>query len=146
MDSNTTLNTGNGLLITWVNKPYKIEDRYLPSIHFWDIGPFCRDYYLVLFLLFFFSFSFIFLLVLLSSFKFCSILCCICCFLSYFCYRIYYQFISLFIPHNPLSQKCAEGTNSFILLFLQTYMKTHFTFLGVFFLRGHVLTFTKQVF
>ena len=57
---------------------------------------FSRDYYFVLFLLFFFSFCFIFLLVLLSPFKFCLILCCICCFISYFCYCIYYQFISLF--------------------------------------------------
>ena len=38
MDSNTTLNPGNILIITWVNKAYKIEDRYLPSLHFWDSG------------------------------------------------------------------------------------------------------------
>ena len=35
----TTLNPGNRLLITWVNMAYKIEDRYLPSTHFWDSGP-----------------------------------------------------------------------------------------------------------
>ena len=58
----------------------------------------CRDYYLVFFLLFFFSFCFIFLLVLLSNFKFCLIWCCICRFISYLCYCIHYQFISLCIP------------------------------------------------
>ena len=79
---------------------------------------FCRDYYLVLFLLYFFSFCFIFLLVLLSPFKFYLILYCICFFMSYLSYCIYYQFISLCIPCNPLSQKCGERTNSFILLFL----------------------------
>ena len=79
---------------------------------------FCRDYYIVLFLLFSFYFHFIFLLVLLSPFKFYLILCCICCFISYLCYCIYYHFISLCIPRNPLSQKCGEKTNSFILLFL----------------------------
>ena len=76
---------------------------------------FCRDYYLVLFLLFFFSFCFIFLLVLLSPFKFYLILCCICCLISYLRYCIYYHFISLFIPRNPLSQKCEKKTNRFIL-------------------------------
>ena len=113
MDCNTTLNPGNRLLITWVSTAYKIEDRYLPSIHFWDSRPWqvlyfslfllsIIFYYLivcwlisVLFLLFFFSFCFIFLLVLLSPFKFCLILCCICCFISHLCYCIYYQFISL---------------------------------------------------
>ena len=59
---------------------------------------FCRDYYLLLFLLFFFSFCFIFLLVLLSNFKFCLIWCCICCFISYLCYCIHHQFMSLCIP------------------------------------------------
>ena len=76
---------------------------------------FCRYYYLVLFLLFFFSFCFIFLLVLLSPFKFYLILCCMFCFILYLCYCIYYQFISLYIRRNPLSQKCGEKTNSFIL-------------------------------
>ena len=76
---------------------------------------FCRYYYLVLFLLIFFSFCFIFLLVLLSPFKFYLILCCMCCFILYLCYCIYYQFISLCIRRNPLSQKCGEKTNSFIL-------------------------------
>ena len=39
MDSNATLNPGNRLLITWVKMTYQIKDRYLPSIHFWDSGP-----------------------------------------------------------------------------------------------------------
>ena len=39
MDSNTTMNLGNRLLITWVNKTDKIDDQYLPSIHVWDSGP-----------------------------------------------------------------------------------------------------------
>ena len=102
---------------------------------------FYRDYYLALFLLYSLSFHFIFLLVLLSSFKFYLILCCICCFISYLSYCIYYHFILSCIPRNPLSQKCGEKTNSFILLFHQTYMKTRFNFL-----RRHVLNFTKQVF
>ena len=34
MDSNTTLNPGNRLRITWVNLAYQIKDRYLPSMHF----------------------------------------------------------------------------------------------------------------
>ena len=38
-DSYTTLDPGNRLLITWVNMTYQIKDRYLPSIHFWDNGP-----------------------------------------------------------------------------------------------------------
>ena len=113
MDSNRTLNPGNTLLITWVNKTYKIEDWYLISIYIWDSGRWQVLYlplfllsiifYLlivcwlifVLFLLCFFSFCFIFLLVLLSPFKFFLILCCICCFISYLCYCVYYQFISL---------------------------------------------------
>ena len=38
-DSYATLDPGNRLLITWVNMTYQIKDRYLPSIHFWDNGP-----------------------------------------------------------------------------------------------------------
>ena len=39
MDSNTTLNPGTRVLITWVNMGYQIKDQNLPSIHFWDSGP-----------------------------------------------------------------------------------------------------------
>ena len=133
MDSNTTLNPGNRLFITWVSKAYKIKDWYLPSIHFWNSGPWWVLYFplfllsiifyflivcwliFVLFLLFFFSFCFIFLLVLLSPFKFCLILCCIC-FISYL--LLYLLSIYIINPRNPLSQKCGEKTSSFILLFL----------------------------
>ena len=39
MDSNTTLNPGNRLLITWVNMIYQIKDQYLQFFFFWDSGP-----------------------------------------------------------------------------------------------------------
>ena len=72
MNSNTTLNPGNRLLITWVNMTYQIEDRYLPSIHFWDSGPWYVLYFpLLLFfccILFFCYFLMIFCWV---TFVFC---------------------------------------------------------------------------
>ena len=48
MGSNTTLNPGNTLLITWVNMTYQIKDLYLPFIHFWDSGPWYVLYFLLL--------------------------------------------------------------------------------------------------
>ena len=69
MDSNTTLNRGNRLLITCVNIAYKIEDRYHPSIHFWDSGPWSVLY----FPLFLLSANFYFLIVCCLIF-----VCCLC--------------------------------------------------------------------
>ena len=61
-----------------------------------------------------FLFLFYFSISLLSNFKFCLIWCCICRFISYLSYCIYYQFISLCIPRYPLNQKCGEKpTGSF---------------------------------
>ena len=51
IDSNTTLNPGNRLLILWVNMTYQMKDRYLPSIHFWDSGQ-CYVLYFPLLLFF----------------------------------------------------------------------------------------------
>ena len=55
-------------------------------------------------------FIFILLLILLSPFKLCLILCCICCFIWYWCHCIYYHFTSLFMPRNPLSQIIGKRT------------------------------------
>ena len=64
MDSNTTLNPGNRLLITWVDMTYQIKDRYLPSIHFWDSGPWYVLYIpLLLSFCYFLVFFFFFLIV-----------------------------------------------------------------------------------
>ena len=38
IDSNKTLNPGNGLLITWVNMGYQIKNWYHSSTHFLDSG------------------------------------------------------------------------------------------------------------
>ena len=136
MDSNTTLNPANRLLITWVSKAYKIEDRYLPSIHFWDSGPW-QVLYFPLFLL---SIIFYFLIVYWLIFVFFFIIIIIL-FLFYFSISytftlqilldlvlhllfylvfvlLYLLSIYIIIPRNPLSQKCGEKTSSFILLFL----------------------------
>ena len=56
------------------------------------------------------------------------------------------SFLSIFIPLNRVTQKCGVKTNSFILFFLQAYMKIRFNFfvfsLDYCFLRGHILNFT----
>ena len=109
----------------------------------------CHDYLfsIVFIILFLFSFLFFYQFYF-HPMKFYLIMCCICCFISYLCYCIYYHFISLFIPRNPLGQKCGEKTNSFILFFLSIYMKTFFLslFQVTIFSWGHVLNFIKQVF
>ena len=145
MDSNTTLNPGNRLLITWVSKAYKIEDRYLPSIHFWDSGPW-QVLYFPLFLLsitFYFLivcwliFSIVFIILFLFLFYFSisftftlQILFDLVLHLLFYLVFVLLYLLSIYIiiPRNPLSQKCGEKTSSFILLFLQTYMKTRFTY------------------
>ena len=134
MDSN--LNQGNRLLITWVNKAYKTENWYFPSIHIWDSGP----WYVLYFPLFLLSNIFYFLIVcwlIFALFLSLFLLLFLFYFSNNFTFTVqilfdlvlhllfYLVFVLLYIlsvyiiiPRNPLSQKCGEKTSSFILLFL----------------------------
>ena len=92
--------------------------------------------FLVLFSLL--SFHFIFIFYSPTSFTFTLPilfdLYYICCFISCLFYCIYYHFISLFIPHNPLSQKCRVKTNRFIHFSSRHIWKQVLLFLFLFWL------------
>ena len=92
--------------------------------------------FLVLFSLL--SFHFIFIFYSPTSFTFTLPilfdLYYICCFISCLFYCIYYHFISLFIPHNPLSQKCRVKTNRCIHFSSRHIWKQVLLFLFLFWL------------
>ena len=141
MDSNKTLNPGNRLLTTWVNMAYKIEDRYLPSIHFWDSGPW-QVLYFPLFLLFGCFLVDLCLLFLFSCFSDSSlssqesILTCLLFFwlilkLYHFCYGSITSYYSILLNCIIVDYFILFCLDYYLVLFLLLYFYFHFIFLLV---------------
>ena len=95
MDSDSILNLGNRLLITWVNKTCQIKDRYHPRFHFWNKS--------LCYVLYFTSHLFL-------------------CYFSFFCYflwlfggwSLFFAFVFMFF-HSSLSNQ--GPTLTFLIFF-----------------------------